>query len=144
MPPGFKYGKHPVYKAVLTLDPARAPLVKEALEGFATDRFASPTEVLRFLASRASTAQTRACTTPSTWGRCKTMLRCVLYAGYLEYKPWGISLRKAHHPALICLQTSLHIQQKLLDRKPTTTHAKTGTRTSCCATSLPARPAGGC
>lgn len=41
------------------------------------------------------------------------MLRCNLYAGYLEYENWAVPLTKAKHPPLISYDTYLTIQERL-------------------------------
>ena len=41
------------------------------------------------------------------------MLKYPIYAGYIEYAPWGISLRKGRHEPLISCETFLRIQEKL-------------------------------
>ena len=123
VPPGYKYEHDPVNKSVLIVDEARAGVVKEALEGFGTGRFASPSEVMKFLASQGFWGADKR-PRPSVYlGQIKTMLHCVLYAGYLEYKPWDVSLRKAFHPALISLDMHFRIQRRLLDRAPTLSRA---------------------
>ncbi|MDQ7023196.1 MAG: hypothetical protein Q9M97_06775 [Candidatus Gracilibacteria bacterium] len=41
------------------------------------------------------------------------MAKNILYTGYLEFKNWGVSLRKAKHKALISMKTYEKIQKKL-------------------------------
>ncbi|MCB1950001.1 MAG: recombinase family protein [Nitrosomonas sp.] len=44
------------------------------------------------------------------------MLRNPIYAGYIEYKPWGVSLRKGQHEGIISYETFLKIQERLEGR----------------------------
>lgn len=43
----------------------------------------------------------------------KDMFSRVLYAGYIEYLPWDVSLREGHHPAIISMQTFEKVQIRL-------------------------------
>ena len=120
LPPGYQYAKHALYNKVVVRDPQKAALVQEALEGFASGRFCSPMEIVRFFSDKGLygphppgyTAKLEMVT---------TLLRHILYTGYLEYKPWGISLRKGHHPALISLADYEKIQHKLNGKMTTLT-----------------------
>lgn len=44
------------------------------------------------------------------------MLKNPTYAGYIEYKSWGVSLRKAQHEGIISYETFLKIQERLEGR----------------------------
>ena len=39
-----------------------------------------------------------------------------LYAGYIEYKPWGVSLRKGQHEGMASYETFLKVQERLKGR----------------------------
>ena len=123
--PGYHYRHDPIQKQVLVLD-EHAPLVREALEGFASGRFQGLSELARFLLRAGFFApSTRAAPTPpDVFARplaltsrhvnlASRMLRQVLYTGSLEYAPWGIGLREAKHPALISWDTYVRIQERL-------------------------------
>jgi site-specific DNA recombinase len=45
--------------------------------------------------------------------RVKEMLTCHAYAGYVEKKEWGVSLRKGKHEGLVSLETFEKIQKRL-------------------------------
>ena len=45
------------------------------------------------------------------------MLNRVIYAGYIEHEPWGITRRKGHHTGLISLETYERIQVRKTERK---------------------------
>ena len=113
LPPGYKYVKHPIYKKVVEFDPIRAPLVKEALEGFATGRFASPMEIVRFFTANGFYGDHPPQYTAKLEQVTEVVLRHILYTGFLEHKPRRISLRKGYHPALITVATYDTIQYKL-------------------------------
>ena len=121
IPPGYRYVRHPVFKKLLDPDPANADMVREALEGFASTRFGSVAEVTQFLASRGFfTPNLRGVSREKTVRR---MLRHILYTGHVEYAPWGITLRKGQHAALISLACYDRIQEKL-DRRTLPTQRK--------------------
>ncbi len=110
-PPGYRYTRDPVHKQVLAPD-SRAPLVCEALEGFAAGRFSGPADVVRFLlqAGFFGPDVRPASRHQNVAGR---MLRQALYAGVVGYKPWGVTARESHHPALISWETHRRILERL-------------------------------
>lgn len=102
---------------ILIPDEVLAPIVRHALEGFASGHFASQAEVQRFLESDPhfpkdlKDGKLR----PMTVSR---LLKKVVYAGYVEAPNWGISLRKGQHEGLISFETYQRIQENLEGRKP--------------------------
>lgn len=108
-PIGYRYEKVEGHGRLLVGD-ENAPVVKEALEGFACGRFQSPTEVSRFLKQKKPSRNGRIYSTqlPSTIN----MLQRSLYAGYINVPEWGMYLVPGKHEPLIDLAT----HQKILDR----------------------------
>lgn len=114
-PVGYRYAQSREHGKILVRDEPSASIVQEALEGYAAGRFASQTEVKRFLESRPemvkgkpdgelrSTFVTEILTRPT-------------YAGYVEAPRWKVSLRKGHHEPLISLETHTRIQERLAGR----------------------------
>lgn len=110
-PVGYRYIKSPRGGKELVLKEPQASVLREALEGFANGRFASQTEVQRFLESDPHFPKDL----PSGKLRPQTiprLLRKSVYAGYISSKAWGVSLRKARHEGLISFDT----HQKILDK----------------------------
>ncbi len=109
-PPGYRYVRDPVHKQALVPD-ERAPMVREALEGFAAGRFSGQADVVRFLlgAGFFGSDGKPASRHQNVAGR---MLRQSLYAGTVEYAPWGVTAREGRHPALISWET----HRRILDR----------------------------
>lgn len=110
-PPGYIYVKAPSGGKILALDEPKASIVKEALEGFASNRFLTQSDVQEFLAFK------RFChkgefkkVHPQ---QVKRLLIKPLYAGLIDYPSWGIHMITAQHPALISLKTYFKIQEKL-------------------------------
>ena len=111
-PVGYKYEQAKGGGKNLVIDEQLGPIVREALEGFATGRFASQTEIRRFLEANPWYPKD----TPSGEIRPQTIVRLLnkeLYAGMLCCPVWGVSLREAQHEPLISKHTYNKIQQRL-------------------------------
>lgn len=92
-PLGLTYAKSKEHGKILVPKEPEASYVKRALEGFANKTFATRKEVQDFLNSKLE--RTVGHSFPIN------MINQKLYAGLIEYEPWGVSLRKGHHEALI-------------------------------------------
>ncbi|WP_420011513.1 recombinase zinc beta ribbon domain-containing protein [Tateyamaria sp.] len=111
VPTGYRYVKGQGGGKVLERDEPTASLLQEALEGFASGRFASQADVARFLAPHPIFARdAKGNIHPQ---RIKNLLTNKIYAGYYAYKPWGIGLTKGKHPALISWDTFERIQARI-------------------------------
>lgn len=93
--------------SVMFLDEKIAPVVKEALEGFASGRFDTQADVARFL------DQSGCFKNKSNRTAIRTMLTCPIYAGYIEFPKWGVERREGQHEALISPATFFRIQERL-------------------------------
>ncbi len=116
-PVGYRYVGAPAGGGkVLVFDDVLAPVVREALEGFASGHLASQAEVQRFLERNPHFPKDRKDGTlrPMTVTR---LLKKVVYAGYVEAPKWGVSLRKGQHEGLISFETFQRIQDNLEGRK---------------------------
>ena len=89
-----------------------ASILAEALNGYATRRFQSQTEVKRFLETQPEFPKHYRGTEVSL-DRVKQMLTNLLYAGYIERPERGVPLTKAFHDPLISYDTYLIIQDRL-------------------------------
>ncbi|MEM0987335.1 MAG: recombinase family protein [Pseudomonadota bacterium] len=110
--PGYKYVKAKGGGKVLVRDEPVASIVQEALEGFASGRFITQSEVQRFLLSRPEFPIQK------SYGgirlqKVTDMLTHPLYAGMVFSKKWNISLRKGKHEALISYEMFERIQKRL-------------------------------
>ncbi len=103
-PVGYTYKKTKGHGKLLKPDEPVASIVKEALEGYASGRFSGQADIKRFLEAQPEfpkglpNGQIRQ-------QKVTDMLNRVIYAGYIEYEPWGITRRQGHHKALISLET---------------------------------------
>ncbi|MDD5501188.1 MAG: recombinase family protein [Candidatus Omnitrophica bacterium] len=120
-PPGYKYIKNPEHGKLLAPDEPKASIIKEALEGFASGRFTTKDDVRRFLAGKGFTHRGESGIVYTE--QVTRLLTRVLYAGCIEYKPWGVSIRKGHHQALISMETHQRIQERLQEN-PHSMHRK--------------------
>lgn len=112
-PIGYRHVKSKIgHGKVLERDEPYASILQEALEGFASGRFETQTEVKRFLEAH-----------PEYPGdlpngeirnqRITDILTRPVYAGYVEAPKWNVSLRKGQHEGLISLETYERIQKRL-------------------------------
>ena len=113
VPVGYKYAKCPEHGKILVRDEPKASIVQEALEGFASGRFSSQVEVLRFLEKQPAYPTDAKGKIHSQ--RVSDLLGQILYAGHIAFPAWDISTRRAKHEGLISLQTYNKIQQKRQD-----------------------------
>jgi len=90
-PPGYAYVLQKGQGKILVRNEPHASIVTEALEGYASGRFESQGEVLRFLESHPE--YPRNGKGRVQYDRVKQMLTQVLYAGYIDIPNWGIALQ---------------------------------------------------
>ena len=111
-PIGMKYVQAKSGGKVLVRDEPLASICAEALEGFASNRFASQTEVLRWLEAQPEFPKDK----PNGTLRPQSIVRFLgkeVYAGLVASKAWGVTLREGQHDGLISVATYERIQRKL-------------------------------
>lgn len=110
-PIGYRYQRSPGNGKVIVPDEPTASVVREALEGFASGRFATQMEVKRFLDLH-----------PDFRGRysetiylqkIRQMLERAVYAGYMDAPKWGITLIQGKHEPLISYETHRRVIERL-------------------------------
>ena len=106
-PPGYRALKDPVHGKLLT-PTDKASIIREAFEGFATNRFKDQIDVQRFLKENEFNNGKPIYVTFTT-----RLLSRIIYAGYIEYEPWEVSRRPGHHKAIIDLDIFEKVQNKL-------------------------------
>ncbi|MEO1291699.1 MAG: recombinase zinc beta ribbon domain-containing protein, partial [Pseudomonadota bacterium] len=110
-PPGYSYIEADDGGKVLGPD-ANASLVREALEGFASGRFQTATEVMRFFHRNPLTPNNRHGPKPHLQ-TVFDILRRPIYAGYITVEKWGLHLQPGKHEPLISFATWQRIQSRL-------------------------------
>ena len=111
-PVGMKYVPAKGGGKVLVRDEPLASICQEALEGFASNRFASQTEMRRWLEAQPEFPKDK----PDGQIRPQTIVRFLgkeVYAGLVSAKAWNVSLRDGQHDGLISVATYERIQRKL-------------------------------
>jgi len=111
--PGYIYADLPEHGKIIVPDPETAPIVKEALEGFATGRFQTMTEVKRFLDRHPNTHFVKTASGDARLSQIRKMLERSLYAGYITIEKWSVYLHPGKHEPLISLETWNKIQDRL-------------------------------
>ena len=109
-PIGYQYEKTSQGK-MLVPDEKYAPLLMEALEGYASGRFEAQVEVKRFLESRPEYPKNKK-TGKVHQQRVTDLLTHPVYAGYISHEDWGVKLTKGKHEGLISLETWQKIQER--------------------------------
>jgi DNA invertase Pin-like site-specific DNA recombinase len=89
---------------------AEGQMLAEALNGFATGRFARQADFCRFLVERKFWRNFSA---KKYLQQTSALLRDPFYCGDLEYQPWGVTRRRGHHKALITREVFARIQARL-------------------------------
>lgn len=111
-PIAYRYERVGSHGKLLVRDEPRASILQEALEGFASGRFATQAEVKRFLEAQPEWPKDL----PNGEirnQRITELLTRIVYAGYIEAPNWDVSLRKGHHEGIITLETFERIQERL-------------------------------
>ena len=111
-PPAYKYEKDPVHGKILAIDEPDASIIKEALEGYASDKFQGQRDIQKFLISKRYSPRGRKFKTVHLQ-QVKRILERPIYAGLIEYPKWGIKRRKGQHKGIISEETYDLIQLKL-------------------------------
>lgn len=110
-PVGYEYKLHKGRGKVLRREEPEASVVCEALEGYASGRFETQADVVRFLQEHPLFPKDR--TGLVRQERVRTMLKNCVYAGYVEAPSWGVSRRPGHHEPLISHDTFARIQERI-------------------------------
>lgn len=110
-PIGYRYQRVTNRGMMLTRDEPVASVVQEALEGYASGRFETQADVMRFL--QESPLYPKDSRGIVRHQRVGCMLSQVGYAGYIEAPDWDVSLRPAQHEGLISFDAYHRIQERL-------------------------------
>jgi len=110
-PMGYKYEKVGAHGKLLVRDEPIASIIQETLEGYASGRFGSLTEMKRFLDSQ-NTYPKQKGTGKVAIQRMSDLIAQPLYAGYIEHKGWNIERLKGHHEPIISLETWQQCQDR--------------------------------
>ncbi len=114
-PPGLINVKDSTGKRIKPLARSEpfASIYKEAIEKYKDYKLNTLEEVRNFILQE---YKIQGIKRPLSLHGVKGILTCSLYAGYIEYKPWGIDLRQGHHEGFITYETYLAVQEKLANK----------------------------
>ncbi|MBP6111967.1 MAG: recombinase family protein [Sphingobium sp.] len=120
-PLGYRYQRSPAGGSVLVRDEPVASIIADGLNGLACGRFNTKAEVKRFLEAH---PQFPVCRHGFlTNQQAHRILTNPIYAGHIESKSWGVSLRKGQHEGVISMETFQRIQEKLSGKLPAVARA---------------------
>ncbi len=111
-PVGYRFERVAAHGKLLVRDEPVASIITEALEGYASGRFRSQSEVARFFQSKPDFPKSNK-TGLVRITKATEILERPLYAGLVEAPKWGVSLRKGHHEPLISFATHERILARL-------------------------------
>lgn len=110
-PPGLKLVREKEHGKIMRRDEPAATIVAEALAGFAEGRLRTQSDVQDFIVGQGLYSAS-----PMKPTQARRLLdRSLIYAGYLEYKPWRVTRVKGHHDALISFEMHLRVQERLFN-----------------------------
>ncbi|MGE4430500.1 MAG: recombinase family protein [Sphingobium sp.] len=110
-PTGYTYVRVPGRGQMLQRQEPTASIVREALEGYASGRFETQADVMRFLQDNPLFPKDSSGTVRHQ--RVNVLLTQCVYAGYIEAPNWDVSRRLGQHEALISYETFERIQNRL-------------------------------
>ncbi len=110
-PMGYEYARVSGRGKMLKPVEPVASIMREALEGFASGRFETQSDMGRFL--EAHPLFPKDTNGKLRQNRVPQFLNQPAYAGYVEAPKWGVSLRPGQHEPLISFRTYQRIQERL-------------------------------
>ncbi|MEM7198394.1 MAG: recombinase family protein, partial [Pseudomonadota bacterium] len=110
-PIGYCYAKHAGGGKILIRDEPLASIIQEGLEGFASGRFGSQAELVRFFEQYPAFPRDKH--GDVRFQRVNEILSRTIYAGYLDHAAWGVRMLKGQHEPLISLEAHHQIQDRL-------------------------------
>ncbi|MBK9948602.1 MAG: recombinase family protein [Nitrospira sp.] len=111
-PMGYRYEKKAGHGKILVRDEPLASIMAEAMEGYASGRFETKSEVKRFLESQPLYPKSRS--GGVHFQPLADMFSRILYTGYIDRPDWGITLQPGKHEPLISYETFKALQNRLL------------------------------
>jgi DNA invertase Pin-like site-specific DNA recombinase len=116
-PIGFKYEKAKGGGKVLVKDEPIASVITEMMEGFASSRIQSKAEAKLWLEENPDFPKGKSGKIGNN--QVNKILNNPLYAGYIEYKPWGVTLRKGQHEGMVDYATFQKIAERMAGKPHT-------------------------
>ena len=108
---GYRYDDVKGHGRLLVPDEPNATAIREAMEGFASGRFASQIEIKHFLETFPTFPRNRR--GEVNFYLVRRILTRSLYAGYIDVPKWNITLQPAKHEPLVSFETFQKVQERL-------------------------------
>lgn len=113
-PFGYVFKRVGAHGKMLIRDEPAASAVRDAYEGYASGRFQTLSEVMRFLESNPAYPRDRSARLSVE--RVTEILTRPHYAGYIDAPNFGVHMQPAKHEALISLATYKAVQARMLEK----------------------------
>jgi DNA invertase Pin-like site-specific DNA recombinase len=110
-PTGYRFEKIPGHGKMLVRNEPVASIVQEALEGYASGRFETQADVMRFLQANPLFPKDRSGIIRNE--RVSVLLKQCAYAGYIESQKWDVALRPGQHEGLVSYRTFQRVQERM-------------------------------
>ncbi len=120
-PVGYRFEKSKAHGKILVPEIVVAQILKHGLEQFASGNLQTAQEFRFYLEN--SPEYPKQASGKIGNNKAKDILTNPLYAGKIEHKPWGISLREGHHEGIISWETFCKNQERLKGRAYVPTRA---------------------
>lgn len=112
-PPGLVFTKDQVHGKLLVRDEPLASIYAEAINKYVSNSLNTYEETKNFILDE---YKKHGIKRKLSLSGTQNILKEILYCGYVEYQPWGVSLRKGHHKGFITLETYNRVQEKMKNR----------------------------
>ncbi len=109
-PFGLKFIKHPTHGRLLVANDPYSTIYKSAIEKYSDGILPTIDEAMNFVNAE---YKKHGLSNRMSKSNAKRMLGEILYAGYIEFKKWGVPLSKAQHEGIISIETYRAVQDRL-------------------------------
>lgn len=116
-PLGYRYSKVAGHGKLLIKNEPLASIIQEAIEGFASRRFETQSEVKCFLESRPDYPKDK--NGEIHYQRITEIFSRPVYAGYIDLPDWGIHMQPAKHEPLVSFEVWNNLQIRLTSGQST-------------------------
>jgi site-specific DNA recombinase len=113
-PPGLVHKRDSVHGKLLFPNEPYATIYKEAIESFRDGLLPTIDDVKTFINHKYESLKINKIT---SFNGARRVLTQILYAGYVEYKPWEVARRKGHYDGFITIETHDKVQEILSGNK---------------------------